>query len=149
MLCPFCHNTDTQVRDSRLSEEGQVVRRRRLCLNCDAKFTTFEKIQRKKLVVIKRSGVKKTFDRDKVLHSISAATRKRNITNEQIEELTDKIIVSLEQSKLKEIPTKKIGEIIMNQLAAIDQVAYVRFASVYKDFGSVNDFIKFIKAIKK
>lgn len=149
MHCPFCKATDTFVKDSRLSDDGQVVRRRRGCKICSAKFTTFERVQYKKLVVVKRSGIKRPFDRNKVITAITAATRKRNINTQDIEQLVDKLMFTLEQNNLKEIPTRKIGELIMDELAKIDQVAYVRFASVYKDFNSASDFMRFIKTIKK
>ena len=149
MLCPFCKAPDTSVKDSRLSDEGLVVRRRRKCGKCDAKFTTFERVQHKKLIVTKRSGLKRQFDRNKIVNSLIAATRKCNISINTIEEIADKLVFTLEQSNLKEIPTRKIGELIMDELAKIDQVAYVRFASVYKDFNSASDFMRFIKSIKK
>ena len=149
MKCPFCHQPNTFVKDSRDTEEGKTVRRRRYCELCHGRFTTFERIQLRELLVVKRTGAKKPFNRHKIEQSITTALRKRNISNDQIIALADRIVLELESSNLREIPTRKIGEIIMNELAKIDQVAYIRFASVYKDFSSARDFAMFISKIKQ
>lgn len=148
MKCPFCQSTDISVKDSRDTNEGKVIRRRRHCANCNGRFTTFERIQIRELVVIKRTGAKRPFDRSKILKSITTALRKRNITDEAIEIVTDKIVVELESSSSKEINSRMIGKLIMQELAKIDPVAYIRFASVYKDFATAQDFAKFINKIK-
>lgn len=148
MHCPFCDHSNTDVKDSRNTHENQVVRRRRSCSKCNGRFTTFERITLRELFVIKRSGVKKKFDRDKIIKSMLAAVRKRSVSNEQIEQIADKIMHELEKSTSGEILTRKIGEMIMKSLASIDQVAYIRFASVYRDFSSAQDFAKFIGSIK-
>jgi len=148
MKCPFCQSTDISVKDSRDTNEGKVIRRRRHCGNCNGRFTTFERIQIRELVVVKRTGIKRPFDRVKILKSITTALRKRNIADEEIEKLTDKIVVELESSSSTEINSRMIGKLIMQELAKIDPVAYIRFASVYKDFATAQDFAKFISKIK-
>ena len=148
MHCPFCNHPVTDVKDSRSAHENKVVRRRRACTKCKGRFTTFERITLRELFVIKRSGVKKKFDRDKIIKSMLAAVRKRSVSSEQIEQIADKIQHELEKSASGEILTRKIGEMIMKSLASIDQVAYIRFASVYRDFSSAQDFAKFIGTIK-
>ena len=148
MHCPFCQNQNTEVKDSRGTEENKVVRRRRECLKCKGRFTTFERVTLRELFVIKRSGAKKKFDRDKVTKSMLAAVRKRKVSSDQIEQIADKILREIEISSTGSMPTRKIGEMIMKSLAIIDQVAYIRFASVYRDFSSAQDFAKFIGGIK-
>lgn len=147
MNCPFCHKADTYVKDSRDAEQGLVVRRRRYCESCKGRFTTFERIQLRELFVIKRTGVKKPFNREKVQNSINTALRKRNVSEEKITEITNKIVLELQSNTSREVPTRKIGEMIMQELAKIDHVAYIRFASVYKDFTSARDFAKFVNKI--
>ncbi|MGC0371887.1 MAG: hypothetical protein DGJ47_000588 [Rickettsiaceae bacterium] len=149
MKCPFCQKSDTFVKNSREADEGKIIRRRRECKGCNNRFTTFEQIQIKKTVIIKRSGFKKLLDRSKILKSISMATRKRNISQEEIEKITDRICLKIENSNEKEVESRNIGNFIMHELAKIDQVAYIRFASVYKDFSNVKDFTKFINRLKK
>ncbi|MEM6338936.1 MAG: transcriptional regulator NrdR [Pseudomonadota bacterium] len=148
MKCPFCESKNTSVKDSRETDESRVIRRRRHCSNCNGRFTTFERIQFRELVVVKRTGSKRPFDRTKILKSITTALRKRNFTNEDIEKLSDRIVLELESSTTKEIKSKAIGKLIMQELAKIDPVAYIRFASVYKDFSNAQDFAKFISKIK-
>jgi transcriptional repressor NrdR len=148
MQCPFCFNITTDVKDSRVSQDKETVRRRRSCESCKSKFTTYEKIQLRELIVIKKSGAKKIFDRDKIYTSIATALRKRNVEEQQINNITDDITRELKSSTATEIPTKKIGELIMQKLESIDQVAYIRFASVYRDFNTAKDFAKFIGKIK-
>ena len=145
MRCPFCNNFSTQVKDSRNNEDGRVVRRRRYCNACKSRFTTLERVQLKELFVVKKSGLKKPFDREKIVISIKTAVRKRNISQEQIDEIADNIYKELENSNIKEVSTRKIGEMIMQALADIDEVAYIRFASVYHDFGAAKDFRNFVK----
>lgn len=148
MRCPFCSFQDTQVKDSRPSEDGNSIRRRRYCPACDSRFTTFERIQLRELVVVKRNGDKKLFDRDKIVRSISISTRKRPVTESQVDAVVDKIVNKLEKSGDPEISAEKIGEEVMLELSKLDKVAYVRFASVYKDFGDAKDFEEFVNTIK-
>lgn len=148
MKCPSCQYLDTEVKDSRIADGGITVKRRRICKKCKTRFTTLEKVHKKELVVIKRSGVVKQFDSDKILKSIDTATRKRPISEKQIKQMVDNIIQKIEQTREKEISTKKIGDLIMHELAKIDQVAYIRFASVYKEFRSAQDFAKLINDLQ-
>ena len=149
MRCPFCNNLETIVKDSRSNQQQTQVRRRRECLICLKRYSTIEKVQIKTVTVIKRSGIKKNFDREKILRSITTALRKRNIGQEVVEDITDNIVSLIELSNFKEITTNQIGKMIMNDLEKLDQVAYIRFASVYKDFNSVEDFINFISKMNK
>lgn len=149
MHCPFCKNQETYVKDSRNNKENNIVRRRRICPKCDMRFTTLERIMLKELFVIKRSGTKKPFDREKILKSITTAVRKRNITEETLDQITNDIVHKIEKTVKGEIHTREIGLIIMHHLAEIDEVAYIRFASVYKDFSSAKDFAKFAGNVKK
>lgn len=144
MRCPFCGEEDTQVKDSRPSEDRTSVRRRRFCEKCDSRFTTIERIQIRDLNVVKKNGEKKPFDRDKITRSINTALRKRAISAEKIENIVNSLVFQLESLNENEIHTNVIGEAIMNELSKIDQVAYVRFASVYKDFNNAADFEEFI-----
>lgn len=144
MRCPQCGKGNTQVKDSRPSEDDTVVRRRRECLACEARFTTFERIQLRELVVVKRSGKRFPFDREKLVRSISIATRKRDIGMETIEKLVDNITRRLEKRTDAEIPTELIGQLVMETLKDIDDVSFVRFASVYRDFQGVDDFSRFL-----
>lgn len=148
MRCPYCTNIDTVVKDSRTTDEGKVVRRRRQCSNCGGRYTTFERLQMRELVVIKRSGYKRPFDKNKILQSIATAMRKRNFDDTKIEEIANNVVVQIESSTSKEIQTKKIGNLIMKELAKNDLVSYIRFASVYKDFADAQDFANFINKIK-
>ena len=145
MLCPFCREKDTSVVDSRPSEDGTAIRRRRVC-SCDRKerFTTFERVQFRELTVIKSSGRRAPFDRDKITKSITIALRKRPIDGESVEKFISKIVRNLEGLGENEIPTSTIGKFIMDGLANLDQVAYVRFASVYRNFKEAKDFEQFI-----
>ncbi|MEK6733976.1 MAG: transcriptional regulator NrdR [Pseudomonadota bacterium] len=144
MRCPFCNVEDTQVRDSRPTEDKLSVRRRRFCVECESRFTTIERVQLKDLTVIKRNGEKKLFDREKIKRSIYTAIRKRQISEEKIEAIVNSVVREFETSSEGEILTSSIGESIMLALSKIDQVAYVRFASVYKDFNTAADFEDFI-----
>ena len=145
MLCPFCREKDTSVVDSRPTEDGTAIRRRRVC-GCERKerFTTFERVQFRELTVVKNNGRKEPFDRDKIAKSISIALRKRPIDSESIEKFISKIVRNLEGLGENDIPTSTIGKFIMDGLSNIDQVAYFRFASVYKNFKEAKDFEQFI-----
>ena len=145
MLCPFCREKDTSVVDSRPTEDGTAIRRRRVC-GCERKerFTTFERVQFRELTVVKNNGRKEPFDRDKIAKSINISLRKRPIDRESIEKFISKIVRNLEGLGENEIPTLTIGKFIMDGLANLDQVAYVRFASVYKNFKEAKDFEQFI-----
>lgn len=148
MKCPFCHAPETIVKDTRETEEGKVIRRRRSCTKCKGRFTTFERIQLRELSIIKKSGAKRPFDRNKILKSISTALRKRNFSDEVIENIANNIILEIESSSAREVESRAIGKLIMSELAKIDPVAYIRFASVYKDFANAQDFARFIGQIK-
>ena len=145
MLCPFCREKDTSVVDSRPTEDGTAIRRRRVCA-CERKerFTTFERVQFRELTVIKSNGRRAPFDRDKITKSITIALRKRPIDSESVEKFISKIVRNLEGLGENEIPTSTIGKFIMDGLANLDQVAYVRFASVYRNFKEAKDFEQFI-----
>ena len=144
MRCPFCSNEDSQVKDSRPTEDNTAIRRRRICDQCGSRFTTFERIQLRDLIVIKTNDQKEVFDRDKMFRSLSLALRKRNIDQDKIEKIVSAIARRLENSGESEIKTSLIGEYIMEALSNLDQVAYVRFASVYKNFREVKDFEDFL-----
>ena len=145
MLCPFCREKDTSVVDSRPTEDGSTIRRRRVC-GCERKerFTTFERVQFRELTVVKNNGRKEPFDRDKIAKSINISLRKRPIDSESVEKFISKIVRNLEGLGENEIPTSTIGKFVMKDLANLDQVAYVRFASVYKNFKEAKDFEQFI-----
>ena len=144
MRCPFCSHEDSQVKDSRHTEDNTAIRRRRICDQCGSRFTTFERIQLRDLIVIKSNGQKETFDRDKMFRSLSLALRKRKVEQDKIEKIVSAIARRLENSGETEIKTSLIGEYIMEALSNLDQVAYVRFASVYKNFREVKDFEDFL-----
>jgi transcriptional repressor NrdR len=144
MRCPFCQNEDTQVKDSRPTEDNACIRRRRQCEKCGSRFTTFERVQLRELVVIKRSGRRSPFDRDKLTRSVTIALRKRPVDPERIEQMVSGIVRRLESSGESEVPSQQIGEMVMEALAALDPVAYVRYASVYKDFRETKDFAAFL-----
>ena len=144
MRCPFCSNEDSQVKDSRPTEDNTAIRRRRICDQCGSRFTTFERIQLRDLIVLKGNKQKEVFDRDKMFRSLSLALRKRNIDQDKIEKIVNAIVRKLENSGETEIKSSLIGEYIMDSLSHLDQVAYVRFASVYKNFREVKDFEDFL-----
>ena len=146
MRCPFCGKEDTQVKDSRASEDGATIRRRRSCTSCGSRFTTFERIQLRDLIVVKRNGKKIAFDRDKLLKSMLMALRKRQTDDDAIERAVNGIVRQLESSGDNEIQSKFIGELVMNALAEIDNVAYIRYASVYRNFREASDFGKFVES---
>lgn len=147
MRCPFCGHLDTQVKDSRPSDDGASIRRRRSCPECNSRFTTFERVQLRELIVVKKNGQKRPFDRDKLLSSINIAVRKRSISADQVEVMVNNIVRKLEMSGDNEIPTERVGEEVMAALAELDKVAYIRFASVYKDFREIKDFEEFVDKI--
>lgn len=147
MRCPFCGNEDTQVKDSRPTEDGSSIRRRRFCPKCDSRFTTFERVQLRELTVIKKDGERRPFDRDKLVRSIEIAVRKRNVSSEQVEMVVNNIVKELEGLGENEIPSGTVGEKVMKALHKLDPVAYVRFASVYKDFREAKDFEEFVETL--
>lgn len=144
MRCPFCQHDDSQVKDSRPTEDNAAIRRRRVCPACGARFTTFERVQLRDLIVIKKSGRRTPFDRDKLMRSIQHAIRKRPVEPERIERMVNGIVRRLESSGETEIPSSTIGELVMQGLGNLDAVAYVRFASVYKNFREAKDFEDFV-----
>jgi transcriptional repressor NrdR len=147
MRCPFCGHDDTQVKDSRPTEDNSAIRRRRFCPACGSRFTTFERVQLRELVVVKKNGQRAPFDRDKLLRSIMIAVRKRPIGEERVERIVNSITRRLESSGESEIPSSQIGQLVMEALASLDPVAYVRFASVYKNFRETRDFEQFLETL--
>jgi len=148
MRCPFCGNTDTQVKDSRPAEDHVAIRRRRSCPGCGGRFTTYERVQLRDLVVVKKSGRREDFDRDKLSRSIRIAMQKRPVEPDRIEQMISGIVRRLESTGETDIPSDTIGEIVMEALARIDTVAYVRFASVYKNFQEADDFEDFVAELR-
>lgn len=147
MHCPFCSFEETQVKDSRPSEDGTAIRRRRACPECGARFTTFERVMLRELTVIKSGDKRQPFDREKVTRSMQIALRKRPVTAEHIERAVNGIVRQLEVSGETEIPSSQIGELVMQALIELDKVGYIRYASVYKDFSKPADFKNFIKEL--
>ncbi|MCC3860602.1 transcriptional regulator NrdR [Pseudemcibacter aquimaris] len=147
MRCPFCANEDTQVKDSRPTEDNSAIRRRRSCNGCGARFTTFERVQLRELTVLKTSGKKVPFERDKLERSVTMAIRKRPVEEEQVERMISGIVRQLESMGESEIPSETIGKLIMEGLEQLDKVAYVRFASVYKNFREASDFEDFVSEL--
>ncbi|WP_174293173.1 transcriptional regulator NrdR [Sphingomonas bacterium] len=148
MRCPYCGHDDSQVKDSRPTDDGAAIRRRRQCEGCAARFTTFERIQLREIVVLKNENKREPFDRDKLLRSIAIATRKRSIDPARVERLVSSIQRQLETSGEGETSSKRIGELVMEGLKALDSVAYIRFASVYRDFSEARDFEAFAGAVE-
>lgn len=146
MRCPFCGHMESQVKDSRPSEDGAAIRRRRLCPECGGRFTTFERVQLRELTIVKRSGRRAPFDREKLVRSISIATRKRPIDPERLDRLVNGIVRQLESMGETELASHVVGEMVMKALKALDDVAYVRYASVYRDFRHTDDFAQFLSA---
>ena len=144
MRCPFCGHADSQVKDSRPTEDDAVIRRRRSCPNCDARFTTFERVQLRELTILKRSGRRAPFDREKLVRSISLAIRKRPVDPDQLERMVSGIARKLESMGETELPSSVVGEMEMAALKDLDDVAYVRYASVYRDFRQTEDFARFL-----
>ncbi len=149
MRCPFCGHEDSQVRDSRPADDSSAIRRRRECPSCGGRFTTFERVQLRDLFVLKNNGTKEPFDREKLIRSLRTPLRKRPVTGEQIERAVNGIVRQIETSLDGEVTSKRIGELVMQALANLDQVAYVRYASVYRDFKEVTDFRDFLGSMKK
>lgn len=147
MRCPFCGHDDTQVKDSRPTEDNSAIRRRRFCPACGSRFTTFERVQLRELTVVKKNGQRAVFDRDKLARSMQIAVRKRPVDPERLERAVNSIQRRLESSGETEIPSAAIGEMVMEALATLDPVAYVRYASVYKNFREAKDFEEFIDAL--
>jgi transcriptional repressor NrdR len=149
MHCPFCASEDTQVKDSRPSEDNSAIRRRRACPSCGARFTTFERVQLREMTVIKSDRRKQPFDRDKMVRSLQVALRKRPVEVEEIEKAANEIVRQLESGGDPEVTTAQIGEHVMKALARLDSVAYIRFASVYHDFTQPEDFTALLRELKK
>ncbi len=144
MRCPFCSHEDTQVKDSRPTEDNSAIRRRRLCVGCGARFTTFERVQLRELTVLKKSGKRVPFEREKLERSLNIALRKRAIDPDRVDRMITGLIRRLESMGESEIPADTIGKLVMEGLESLDQVAYVRFASVYKNFREAADFGAFV-----
>jgi transcriptional repressor NrdR len=142
--CPFCGEPESQVKDSRPTEDGAAIRRRRLCPQCGGRFTTFERVQLRELTIVKRSGRRAPFDREKLVRSITVATRKRPVDPERIERMVSGIVRRLESLGETELPSHVVGEMVMKALKSLDDVAYVRYASVYRDFRETDDFARFL-----
>ena len=147
MRCPFCSSEETQVKDSRPTEDSSAIRRRRACPDCEQRFTTFERVQLREMTVLKSGGRKQPFDRDKIIRSMQIALQKRPVDLETIETEANKIVRKLESEGEHEVKSEKIGEYVMKALAAIDMVGYIRYASVYKDFRDPNDFNEFLDEV--
>lgn len=144
MRCPFCGELESQVKDSRPSEDGAAIRRRRLCPSCGGRFTTFERVQLRELTIVKRSGRRTPFDREKLIRSMAVALRKRPVEPERVERMVSGIVRQLESLGETEIPSHVVGEMLMKALKSLDEVAYVRYASVYRDFRETQDFARFL-----
>ena len=144
MRCPFCGHAESQVKDSRPSEDGAAIRRRRLCPQCGGRFTTFERVQLRELTILKRSGRRSPFDRDKLARSISIALRKRPIDPDRVERMVSGIVRQLESMGETELASHVVGEMVMKAMKSLDEVGYVRYASVYRDFRETEDFAKFL-----
>ncbi len=148
MRCPFCAHDDSQVKDSRPTEDNTAIRRRRQCESCGARFTTFERVQLRDIVVIKRGETREPFDRAKIEQSVALATRKRGIAQERLDQLVSGIQRQIETLGESEVPAKAIGEMVMDGLRALDSVAYIRFASVYREFSEARDFEEFASSVR-
>ena len=145
MICPFCGNQDTQVKDSRPAEDGTAIRRRRLCAQCDARFTTFERVQLREITIVKRNGRRSIFDREKLERSFDIALRKREVDTDDVARAINEIVRELESHADGDVPSEKVGELVMSSLHVLDQVAYVRYASVYRNFREAKDFEAFVE----
>ena len=148
MLCPFCRSEDTQVKDSRPSEDGSAIRRRRQCGSCQGRFTTFERVQLREVTVIKRDGSKSLFDRDKLEKSFKIALRKRKIDEERVTAEINSIVRKLESTGEPDVSSEYIGSLVMGALSSLDKVAYVRYASVYRNFADPSDFEDFVNELR-
>lgn len=147
MRCPFCNHEDTQVKDSRPSEDGSSIRRRRFCASCNSRFTTFERVQLRELTVVKSNGERRLFDREKIAKSMAIALRKRPVDADSVEMAINRIVQKLESEGESDIPTRRVGSLVMEELKTLDAVAYIRYASVYRDFGKVEDFETFVEKL--
>ena len=147
MRCPFCAHDDSQVKDSRPTEDATAIRRRRQCNSCGARFTTFERVQLREVTIVKSGGRRESFDRAKLENSVALACRKRGVTQEQIDRLVSGIQRQVETAGEPEVPSARIGELVMDGLRQIDSVAYIRFASVYRDFSEARDFEEFASTV--
>ena len=148
MRCPFCAHDDSQVKDSRPAEDNGAIRRRRQCSSCGARFTTFERVQLREVVVLKSGDRREPFDRAKIEQSVSLACRKRDVSRERIDQLVSGIQRQVETAGEAEIPSQRIGEMVMDGLRQLDSVAYIRFASVYRDFSEARDFEEFASTVR-
>ncbi len=148
MQCPQCQNTDSRVLESRSADSGRSVRRRRECLNCDFRFTTYERVETVPITVLKRNGNKETFNRSKLINGISKACEKTSIQPNKIELIADELEVKLQQRNAREVNSSEIGEIVLEHLKVVSEVAYVRFASVYRQFHGINDFVATLETFK-
>lgn len=149
MKCPFCGNNDTQVKDSRPSEDGSTIRRRRFCPSCNSRFTTFERVQLRELTVIKSNGERRVFDRDKIARSMGIALRKRPVNADEVEKAINRVVQKLESQGDSEISSEKIGQFVMEELQSLDKVGYIRYASVYRNFREAKDFEEFVGTIEE
>ena len=149
MRCPYCGNDDTQVKDSRPTEDSNAIRRRRICPSCGGRFTTFERVQLRELLVAKKSGRRVAFDRDKLERSVNTALRKRDVAPERVERMISGVVRQLESLGEGEISSERIGEFVMEGLKSLDHVAFVRFASVYKNFSTPDDFRSFLTELRE
>ncbi len=148
MQCPSCQNTDSRVLESRAADAGRSVRRRRECLNCDFRFTTYERVETVPITVLKRNGNRETFNRSKLLTGITRACEKTPVSASKIELMVDELELRLQQRNIKEVNSTEIGELVLDQLRGVSEVAYVRFASVYRQFHGINDFIATLESFK-
>ena len=149
MRCPFCGHIDSQVKDSRPTEDGAAIRRRRFCPSCGGRFTTFERVQLRELTVLKKSGKRAPFERDKLYRSIQISLRKRPVDQERVDRMITGIVRRLESMGESEVPSTVIGEMVMDSLGNLDPVAYVRFASVYRNFREAKDFEEFVEDLSR
>ncbi|PEQ11109.1 transcriptional regulator NrdR [Novosphingobium sp. PC22D] len=149
MRCPFCAHDDSQVKDSRPTEDGAAIRRRRHCVSCGARFTTFERVQLREILVIKSDGARQLFDRSKIEHSVTLACRKRGVERDRIDQLVSGIQRQVETRGESEVSSLAIGEMVMEGLRQLDSVAYIRFASVYRDFSEARDFEQFASTVRE
>ena len=149
MRCPFCGHIDSQVKDSRPTEDGSAIRRRRFCPSCGGRFTTFERVQLRELTVLKKNGKRAPFERDKLYRSIQISLRKRPVDQERVDRMITGIVRRLESMGESEVPSTVIGEMVMDSLGNLDPVAYVRFASVYRNFREAKDFVEFVEDLSR
>ena len=147
MQCPSCQNTDSRVLESRAADSGKSVRRRRECLNCEFRFTTYERVETMPITVLKRNGNRETFSRTKLLHGLGRACEKTGVSTSQLESVVDELELSLQQRTNREVNSQEIGEMVLQQLKELSEVAYVRFASVYRQFQGINDFVDTLKGL--